>query len=90
MKLDLIKKVERINTLEFKNNMSKEEFIKLNKDVYEHVRKFNKIFEIIIRNVVLVIKSGRRFPRTIKERFKDTLIQFVGKETIHKVDYQTD
>lgn len=55
LKLDLIKRVERINGLEFKSNKSKEEFINLNKDVFEDVRKFDKKFEIKIKESVMPV-----------------------------------
>lgn len=63
--INLIKRVERINSLEFKSNISKEEFIKLNRDVFGNVGKFDKKFEIKIKEGVMpVIKAGRRLPQS--------------------------
>lgn len=91
VKLNLIKKVEKIDSIEFKNNLSKEEFIRLNKDVFEGVGKFDKKFEIKVKEGVLpVVKSGRILPQMIKDKLKDTLIQLESKEIIGKVDYPTD
>lgn len=91
VKLNLIKKVEKIDSIEFKNNLSKEEFIRLNKDVFEGVGKFDKKFEIKVKEGVLpVVKSGRILPQMIKDKLKDTLIQLESKKIIGKVDYPTD
>jgi len=85
------KKVEKINTIKFNNNLSKEEFIRLNKDVFEGVGKFDKKFEIKVKEVILpVVKSGRRLPQMIKDKLKDTLIQLESREIIGKVDYPID
>lgn len=63
--INLIKRVERINGLEFKSNISKEEFIKLNKDVFENVWKLDKKFETKIKEGVMpVIKTGRRLSQS--------------------------
>lgn len=54
---------------------NKEEFIKLNINIFESVEKFYKKFEIKIREkVVPVKKTGKILPQMIKERLKDTLI----------------